>query len=379
MSRQREREYISGIVQHGRRFRFEVGLLDGTRKIESYDTREEAEIEHKAAHRARDRAERAAQALSWAQAIEGYCGGLAETGALPRSVETVRGRLKRYFAPVLEDVAQITAEGAERLYRDLRVRKSQAGKDLSVQEHRHCLSRAKALGAWMVEKKHWRANPLSAVKAMGKPNRGKPQLTRDESRTLIAWILAPEQARDEGAAATLILLVFGLRASELCALEARDVDDGGSLLHVRGTKTDAARRDLVVPGPTPEQPHVVDVRGVLLAQVERARRRPRGEVPCISPVLWGRDRWWVHREVTRCCERAGVPVVPPHGLRGTNASLARSAGAAPQVVADSLGHAGTAVQERHYALPGAVAAGHQQAVRGVLAGVAIPTPKPHQS
>ena len=48
------------------------------------------------------------------------------------------------------------------------------------------------------------------------------------------------------------------------------------------------------------------------------------------------------------CERAGVPVVTAHGLRGLHATLATEAGATSALVAAQLGHAGTAVTERHY-------------------------------
>lgn len=361
---QHGRQWVSNIQRAGRRYRFQVGGLpdrDGTTtRWHSFDTQEEAEKARRQVLAGIRRLQQAAEALTWAEAIDQYCTARAEE-CRALSIGTLRGRLRRFFHDALQP-AKLTADQAQALYNTLRPK-------VSVQEHRHCLSRARALGAWLVSQGMWKDNPLAVVKPVGRPNRGKPQLTRDEARTLMRWCLI--QNADEGAAATLTLLLLGLRASELCGLTIRDLDDGGTLLHVRGTKTAAAKRTLGVPYPTRDAPDVPDLRSLLLRQAERARRRPtkpQGEMVSISPPLWGRDRWWVHREVTRCCKAAGVPLVPPHGLRGTWASLARAVATAPVAVAATLGQAGTEVQERHYARPDAIAAGHQVAVLQVIRG-----------
>jgi integrase len=68
------------------------------------------------------------------------------------------------------------------------------------------------------------------------------------------------------------------------------------------------------------------------------------------------NRQTVLRHVRRICEAAGVPTVSPHGLRGTHASLAMTAGATGDLVASALGHESFTTTERHYARPEAVAA-----------------------
>lgn len=46
----------------------------------------------------------------------------------------------------------------------------------------------------------------------------------------------------------------------------------------------------------------------------------------------------VRRQVQRLCRLAGVPIVSPHGLRGTHGRLAVEAGISADVVAASLRH-----------------------------------------
>jgi integrase len=89
------------------------------------------------------------------------------------------------------------------------------------------------------------------------------------------------------------------------------------------------------------------------------KRLAAGKQP--SDRLFGpkATRYTVLRYVHRICKAAGVPVVPPHGLRGTHASLAMSAGATGDLVAAALGHESFATTERHYARPEAIAAAQQ--------------------
>ena len=54
-----------------------------------------------------------------------------------------------------------------------------------------------------------------------------------------------------------------------------------------------------------------------------------------------------------------MPVVPPHWLRGTHASLAMTAGATGDLVAAALGHESFTTTERHYARAEAIAGATQ--------------------
>jgi integrase len=133
------------------------------------------------------------------------------------------------------------------------------------------------------------------------------------------------------------------------SLVKRDVDDGGALLWVSGTKTDAAKRVVELP--------------VMLGRLVVARRDTS-----LQERIFAGTRFWLRDQVRRICKLAGVPVVCPHGLRGTHASLAMAAGASSALVAKSLGHASDAVTLAHYAQPAAVAAGAQERLLKVLEG-----------
>ncbi len=71
--------------------------------------------------------------------------------------------------------------------------------------------------------------------------------------------------------------------------------------------------------------------------------------PGRSSVQSRGHRYWVLRSVQRICRAAGVPTVPAHGLRGTHATLAVSAGATSHVAAAALGHESFSTTARHYA------------------------------
>lgn len=175
-------------------------------------------------------------------------------------------------------------------------------------------------------------NPWSHVERIGEKVTGKDQLTMDESRQLVTACVNDGRP---AASATLLCLLLALRAGEVVALVGRDIDDGGRLLHVWRGKTRKAKRSLSVP----------DVLRDPLLELARAAG-PQGR-------LFPRSLAWVGYAVETLCDKAGVPVVCPHGLRGTHATLATSAGVTAHVVAGALGHAGPAVTRRHYIAAGA--------------------------
>jgi integrase len=111
-------------------------------------------------------------------------------------------------------------------------------------------------------------------------------------------------------------LYLGLRASEIVHIHRRDVDDGGRLLWIPDSKTDAGRRTLEVP----------EVLRPLL--VKRAAE--------CSGRLFDHDRSWVLQNVKRLCRLAGVPEISAHGLRGMHATLATRAGSTAHEVARGL-------------------------------------------
>jgi integrase len=118
--------------------------------------------------------------------------------------------------------------------------------------------------------------------------------------------------------------------------EVRDVDDGGFLLWIPDSKTEAGRRQIDVP--------------VQLAPL--LRRLTRGRLPqaplFAHTVTRVRPQDWAREQVWRLCKLAGVPEVTPQGLRGTLATLGREVNRTSQEVADMLGHASPQITESAY-------------------------------
>src|SRR6185503_18244130 len=137
-------------------------------------------------------------------------------------------------------LADLTTCCGEELYAALR-------RVSAVDTHQNGLNTAKAFGAWCVEQKWIRDNPLEQIKPVGQRNRGKPQLRLDEARRLVTLCEQKARKGDEAAIAVLTAFLLGLRASEVTDRVVRDLDDGGRLLWVEFGKTRRSRRTLEVP------------------------------------------------------------------------------------------------------------------------------------
>ena len=121
-------------------------------------------------------------------------------------------------------------------------------------------------------------------------------------------------------------------------------------LHIERAKTRAGDRRL-------EVPEVLRPRLAALV----AGRDPD------APLFGDHDRHWVGYHVRRLCRLAKVPVVCPHGLRGTQSSIAARAVPVEHVAA-ALGQTGPAVTRRHYLEAGAEQDGKQRAALRVITG-----------
>ncbi len=203
----------------------------------------------------------------------------------------------------------------------------------AVDTHRGALSVAKMFGKWCKKRGWLLMNPFVEIAGFGQRKRGKPQLHIDESRNLIDRCLA-EKSRVSIAVALALLL--GLRASEVAHRQCRDLDDGGRVIWVPKGKTPNAKRHLEVPEV---------IRGLVL---ELAKGRPAAAYLFGDGDLDQPSRHWMHYHTVRLCGAAKVPRVTPHGLRGTQATLAVKAGATSQLVASALGHGSSAITESAY-------------------------------
>jgi integrase len=272
----------------------------------------------------------------------------------PSSIATTTSRLRSYFTGYLETpIATITPNQAARCYTDLATRNTRRAKKTTVDTHRNSLAEAKTFMKWCAakEQRYVFRNPLENVQGTGKRKHGKEQLRIDEARKWLAKAIELAEQDEPGAVAAMMSLLMGLRCSEIISRTVRDLDDGGRLLWIPHSKTEAGRRTLEVPSVL--QPY-------LLALAD-------DKLP--TALLFDYHvRNWPRQWVKRICTKAAVPRVCAHAMRGLHATLAVRAGMAAHAVAAQLGHESFATTAQSYADPSALKQAEQQRTLTVLQG-----------
>lgn len=341
-----------GPFAHGRRWRVVTVAADGNRARFSFAERGEAEEFRKAFLEATEN-------RTVEIAIHDFLDFLRrDRGAVESSIVTNRHRLRAILRVGLKHGDRLLSTLTPAACRDLYARRSQ---EVKPDTHRGELVLASKFTAWCHEQRWLPSNPFVDVKPVGRKNHGKPQLRVDESRKLLAVLNADESLE---ATAVMMALLMGLRAHEIVERIGRDLDDGGRLLWISKSKTLAGVRQVVVP---------LELRGRLAALAEGK--------PLDARLFGDMTRYALHYHVKRLCKVAEVPVVPPHGLRGTFATLAVTAevnGGGPTStvsVARTIGHShhnGGATLRRHYLAPGAEESAAAVRVGRVLHGDPLP-------
>lgn len=231
-----------------------------------------------------------------------------------------------------QHVTQLHPDVCKRLYRDLR----KLGK--SVDYQRNCLITSRSMCKWLKEEGVIESNPFASIEGKGKRKKGKTQLTMDESKRFLDACVdyehptlradgrnrmrTPKLDPQIGVTAAMTCLLLGLRCSEIARLTPRSIDEGGTVLRVEQTKTEAGKRKLKIP-------EVLQSRMPALVAADITRNH-------ISN--------WVHK----MCRIADVTEVGPHALRGTHASLATEVGATGPQITAALGHGSQTVTKGHY-------------------------------
>lgn len=291
-------------------WRVQVTRADRSRTSHTVQTRELAEII--AAH-AREQIENQCQTVR--EAIGLYLRELDKRGRTFVHRETERRKMERMFPREEMLLSELHPIVGQRLYDDL----VEAG--LAVDTHRNTLNTARSMCQWFVKQRLLEVNPFADVEGVGTRNKGKPQLTEDEAKRWMSTALADPDVRTTAA---LCCLVLGMRCREIIGLTPRALDRGGAIVRIwrSTTKTSAGERKLEVP----------------------ECLQDRMPALCATTLVHNQ----IYRRTHRICKAAGVPLVCPHGLRGTHASLARAAGATGELVSAALGHASTSITEQHY-------------------------------
>jgi integrase len=281
------------------------------------------------------------------QALEAYAGYLAiDRQNRSTTIETTIGRVRSLFRDRDALTDELTPACAREWWQSFKTTPvSKAGKLPSIDTQVGVLKQSRTFAAWLVEK-GWtkRADLLDGIVVLGKRRKGKPQLRTDDAVKYEGKARELADKGDVGAIAALVPYYMGNRAGEVVSRRARDLDAKGTVLVIEHAKTEAGNRRLrIVPelqpylqrlahGKQPDAP-------LFTGSTPRARRALE---KLADPV------GWLRRQVARVCKLAGVPVVGPHGLRGTFATLAVDAGNVLERVASELGHDGTAVTRGHY-------------------------------
>lgn len=285
------------------------------------------------------------------KALEAYREHLATRGNRPgrpnrpRTIEVTLDRLTKLFEPAGDC---LTGELTQKMVRECWDRCA-AGK--ATDTCLNTLGQARTFVRWLLKQNWIKSSVLfDEIEVLGRRKKGKPQLTEDESRAFLGCAIERARRGDPGAVAAIVALLLGLRATEIAERVVRDLDAGGTKLLITRSKTAAGVRTMKVPA----------VLQPLLKQLATGKQS--------TDRLFGDDvdRFWVRRNVRRLCTSAGVPVVPPHGLRGTHGRLAVEAGISGDVVAASLGHESFEVTENHYAGKDAVASARADRVAAAL-------------
>lgn len=268
-------------------------------------------------------------------------------------------RLRLFFGPLLEqEIPALTARRAAALYEGHMGQASRTtGRTLSAATQRFDLWSARFFFGWAVKRGYVGLNPFASVTPVGKVNAGKPQLRIEEARRFTeAALLYFEERNKPLAVGALLALTMGLRTSEVMDRVVRDLDDHARYLWIDEGKTKSARRHLEVPG----------VLSPYLLRLAHGKRPDELLFGVSARTGRRRPRQTMLRTVKTICEKAGVPHVCTHSLRGLWATLAVQSGAVSHAVAESLGHQSFAMTQKHYAQASAVSNAATARVRDVL-------------
>lgn len=275
-------------------------------------------------------------ALTVGGLIEQYLGHLRANGRIDATITATSVKLRLLLGPLSDCMSgALTGPRAKARYLEL-------APTCAAASHQEALTKARSMWTWAIEEGMAKVNPWASVRPVGRANKGKAQLTVDETTKLSAVCLA-HAMEDDGALAILVAILCGVRSSEILRRVVRDVDANGTRLLIQSAKTPRGKRAPMIPP-------------VIQPAIAKRTVGRASDAPLIRNSIGHRpSNIWMGQQLTKYCALAGVPRVVPHALRGGWASMAYSSGATSLAVAAALGHASPTVTEAHYATPESVA------------------------
>ena len=352
--------WVYGPYEHGQQHRLVFVDERGRRSSVSFAS-SGAAIEARDAERARLARP---EGYTVRQAIDDYLADCRQRGLRETGIGSTRTRLRTLFgvddARSGGELAAVTPARARTLVEQLAApRFYKSGKPRpprAVDYRRGILAEAGTWARWLVERGKLKRDPFAGLKIKGRRRRGKPQLTIEEAQRFAGHCLEAAAGGDLNALIAVIDLYLGPRSSEVTDRLVRDVDQGGTVLWIPDSKTEAGKRRLHVP-PT--------VAPLLVALCTGPDGKPR---PPRERLFHDRNRHTTYNHVHRLCDEAKVPRVCPQSLRGLHATLATEAGETSRAVAAALGHESPAITRASYIRPGTVEGVGNRRALAVLQG-----------
>lgn len=252
---------------------------------------------------------------------------IAERNRSKREPALVETRLRAFFGEAIaDDIESFDVKRIAALY-------DEQVKRYATETQRTALKRVRQFFKWCNTQPGINVgNPAKQIEVRGVRSPGKEQLRPHELRALhdLCFEIARDASDPNAIAALAVLVTYGcgLRRSELLGITVRDVEPNGSSF-VCGTKTESSRRTAYVP------PHIAPL---------VAARRASLDVGRLFPYS-GR---WLGRNLHALCDRAGVPRVCPHSLRGSFSSTLADAALPANLIAVAMGHSSAVVTKKHY-------------------------------
>ncbi|MCQ9351634.1 tyrosine recombinase XerC [Corynebacterium sp. 153RC1] len=191
------------------------------------------------------------------------------------------------------------------------------------------IAAAKGFGAWLVAQGYLNANPAARLAA---PKVGRP-LPKVVAQSQMAEVIDSPASRTEETfvrdrAILELLYATGIRVSELCGINAADLDLKRNTVRVRGK----GNKQRVVPFGEPAA-------RALQALLRSSPVAAATEEPVFRGVRGGRiGPRQVRKIVAEAGDLHGVETLGPHGLRHSAATHMLDGGADLRVVQELLGH-----------------------------------------
>ena len=274
------------------------------------------------------------------------------------SIENTEPRLRRFFMPCPDLFARsVTQEKAEELYHlHIASPNQKTGERLSDCTQQHDLRRVRSMFAWAVKRGFVTANPFQGVELIGRPKKGKKQLTFDQAKHFIRAALSRFELKDDRLAlAAVVVLTTGARAKEVLLRTVGELDHNCSELIVQ-------ERDQS------------DEAGAATVKNNQANRRLQ-ILPAVQPYLEtlaaGRPRTallfrhegsssetarvLLRRKIMQICQEEGLPTVTTHSFRGLYATSLFRKSRDMTGVAELMGHSDFSQTKSAYLDPRALA------------------------